>query len=133
VEIRGVMLKMIKYYYYFIFFNAYWSSFDIGENDVPRQNAIFYMSLLEIFFIGGVSFTLHSFDVINNLNLLILGGVAIMLLLNYTTLSKAKFDDKFDEYKFLYKRSKRSRLSLFFAIIIGVGLLNIVGAFLFAS
>ena len=126
------MWRMIKYYYYYIFFNAYWASFDIGESTVPRQNAVFYMTLLEVFFVGGVSFMLSGFGININLNIIILSGVAIVLLLNYLTLSKEIFDNKYDEYEFLSGISKRRRLWLFFSIITGTGLLNISGAFLFA-
>lgn len=126
------MWRIIKYYYYYIYFNAYWSSFDIGESTVPRQNAGFYMSLLEIFFVGGVSFTLSAFGININLNVVIFSGVATVLLLNYFTLSKEIFDNKYGEYEFLSRVSKKRRLWLFFSVVVGTGLINITGAFLFA-
>ncbi|MEP2026642.1 MAG: hypothetical protein ABJH98_15400 [Reichenbachiella sp.] len=132
MEIRVVMLKKIKYYYYYIFFNAYWSSFDIGESTIPRQNAILYMFLWEIFLVTGLSSVLGGIGIITNLNTTILPGVAIILLLNYLVLSKAIFDDKFREYEFLSQKSKRKRLSLFFIIIVSAGIINAAGAFLFA-
>lgn len=125
-------MKIIKYYYYYIFFNAYWSSFDIGENTVPRQNAVFYMSLLKIFCTGGISFLLFSIGAVTNISITILAGVAIILMLNYLLLSKKVFDKKYDDYRFLSKTSRKERLWLFFSVIIGAGILNVIGAFVFS-
>lgn len=126
------MWGIIKYYYYYIYFNAYWTSFDIGEKTIPKQNAGFYMSLLEIFLIGGVAFMFSALGININLNIIILSGVAVVLLLNYLTLSNEIFDRKYSEYEFLSRVSKKRRLWLFFSIIVGTGLINITGAFLFA-
>lgn len=126
------MWRTIKYYYYYVYFNAYWASFDIGESTVPRQNASFYMLLLEIFLIGGISFWFSALGISINLNVIILSGVAVALFINYLTLSKDIFDSKYEEYKFLSKLSKRRRLWLFFSIVLGTGVINITGAFLFA-
>lgn len=104
----------------------------MGEGAIPRQNAVLYMSMLEIFVVGGVTFILAGFGININLNVIILSGVALVLLLNYLTLSKRIFDSKYDEYRFLAGISKRRRLWLFFSIIMLAGILNIFGAFLFA-
>ncbi len=132
VAIDVFMLSRVKYYYYYVFFNAYWASFDIGESTVPRQNAVFYMTLLEIFFLGGVSFILSGLGAAIDLNIVILIGVAFILILNSLTLSKGVFEDKYSEYEFLSGFDKRRRLWLFFSIIIVTGAINIIGAFFFA-
>ena len=126
------MIKKIQYYYYYLFYNAYWTSFDIGEKTVPRQNAVYYMSLLELFLLGSISFGLYSIGVPININISVAVGVAIILLLNHFALSKAKFNDYFNKYKFISKKTRKQRMWLFFTIISFAGALNVFGAFLFA-
>ncbi len=126
------MIKKIKYYYYYLFYNAYWTSFDIGEKTVPRQNAVYYMSLLELFLIGSISFGLYSIGVPININISVAVGVTIILILNHFALSKDKFNDYYNKYKFISKKTRKQRMWLFFTIIALAGALNVFGAFLFA-
>lgn len=90
------------------------------------------MNLLYIFLIGFISFGLCAFGMNTNLNIVILSGIVFALLVNRLTLSKAKFDENYNDYIFISKKDKKQRIVLFFAVIASAGALNTIGAFLFA-
>ncbi len=126
------MGKQLGYYFYYIYFNAYWTSFDVGEKTIPRQNAIYYMFLLQLFFINGISFTLVTLGEVKYPVPILLVEVLTILLINHFALSKAKFNKLNGHFEFISKKPKRSRLKLFWGIIIMAGLINVFGVLFFA-
>ncbi|MDH5475707.1 MAG: hypothetical protein OEX22_08465 [Cyclobacteriaceae bacterium] len=122
----------MKYYYYYIFFNAYWSSFDLGEKMIPRQNAALYMFLLHMFIANGIIFLINSFGVNFDLVILVIAAALAITLFNRIVLTEKTFNKLFKNYEFITEKSKRSRLTLFFVIIGVAGCINILGAMLFA-
>ncbi|MBX2966557.1 MAG: hypothetical protein KF845_10455 [Cyclobacteriaceae bacterium] len=123
-------MSKIKYFYYYIFFNAYWSSFDMGERSVPRQNAVLYMMIIKVFFISGILFLVEKLGVPFNIMYALIIGVTLILILNRLLLSENSFNEKFDEYSFLKGVSKAKRMMLFWGLFGISTMLNIVGVYL---
>ncbi len=122
----------MKYYYYYVFFNAYWSSFDIGERTIPRQNAGLYMFLFQMFTVSGIIFLINGLGANFNLIAFIIGVAFAIILSNRIVFSEKRFNERFKEYEFIASKSKKSRLTLFFIIIAIAGCVNIIGVLLFA-
>lgn len=120
----------MSYYFYYIFFNAYWTSFDIGEKSIPRQNAVYYMTLLEIFILSSISFSISRLGFEFNLVYAIIIGVVLILIMNHFLLSERVFQRKYDEYLFLKEISKKRRMIIFFGLFGMAGILSVVGIYL---
>lgn len=127
------MRDRISYYYYYIFFNAYWTSFDIGEKSIPRQNAIYYMTLTKIFILSSICFLISSTGVKFNLVYAIIIGVVLVLILNHFLLSENIFNRKYDGFSFLKEVSKKRRMILFFGLFGVTAVLNVIGVYLFSK
>ncbi len=112
------MIKKIKYYYYYLFYNAYWTSFDIGEKTVPRQNAVYYMNVIKIFlWISIVNLLAYSEIGIPYMYLFIVGAVIVFLTDHYM-FSKNVFKSYYDEYIFIKQKRKKDRLQVFWITFI---------------
>lgn len=126
-------MRTIIYYYYYVFFNAYWTSFDIGEKSIPRQNAVYYMTLLEIFILSGISFSISRLGFEVDLVYAIIIGVVLVLIMNHFLLSEKAFQGRYDEYSFLKEVSKKKRMIIFFGLFGLAGTLSVVGIYLSAQ
>lgn len=122
----------MTYFFYFIFFNAYWASFDLGESTIARKNAVYYMSLSMIFLLSAFVFGLSNLGFSINLTWCIVIGVAVILIVNHYLLSKEIFDRKYDQFKFIESYSKKKRIIIFFLTIGLAALTNLLCAFIFA-
>jgi hypothetical protein len=126
------LIKM-SYYFYYIFFNAYWTSFDLGRTRVPRQNANYYVMLTSIFFLSGALLTLAGLGVFTfNPTWPFLIGIALIFFIEQLLLSPAIFERRLNEYEFIKDVPKGKRFALFFGILIFAGIFNVFGAFVFA-
>lgn len=123
----------MRYYFYYIFFNAYWTSFDLGQIRIPRQNANYYMILTMIFLLSGLLLNLAGLGILQtNLTWPFLIGVGLILVAEQVLLSKNIVEKRLKSYEFIKAIPKKKRLSLFFGLLIFAGVFNISGAFIFA-
>ena len=123
----------MKNWFYFLFFNAYWASLDLGQTRIPRQNANYYMTLMMLFICGGILLGLGGLRVINfNLTLPLLVGVGVILFIERIFLPKDIIERKSAEYEYIKSFSKRERLFLCFGPLIFAGVINVCGGFVFA-
>ena len=123
----------MRYNFYFIFFNAYWTSFDLGEKRIPRQNANYYMLLVMLFTYSGILFNLVAFEIVHcNMKWPLLAGGAGILGIEWILLSESIFRKRFESYAFIREFSRKRRLFIFFTVLALTALFNIVGAFAFA-
>ena len=121
------------YYFYYIFFNAYWASLDLGQERNPRQNANYYIILTMIFMLSGLLLSLAGLGILqSNLTWPFLIGVGLILAAEQVLLSKNIVEKKLRSYEFIKAIPKKKRLSVFFALLIFAGVFNISGAFIFA-
>lgn len=125
------LFEKISYYYYYLYFNAYWASFDVGEKSIPRQNAIYYMCIVKIFIFVGILFGVASRH--QYLPYFLIVGSGLIALLNHFLLTEDIFKAKFDAYSFLQHTSKRSRLTVFFGLVVLAAMLQLAGVYRWAS
>ncbi len=126
-------MRIIRYYYYYAFFNAYWTSFDIGEKSIPRQNAIYYMTLLKIFILSSISFSISAVGFEFLLVYAIIAGVVLILIMNHFLLSEKIFQRQYADYYFLKGVSKKKRMIIFFGLFVLCGIFSLVGICLSAE
>jgi predicted CDP-diglyceride synthetase/phosphatidate cytidylyltransferase len=125
------MRNKISYFYYYIFFNAYWSSIDVGEKSMPRQNAVHYMAMVKIFVLSTICFSLSSTGIKFNLTYSLIAGILLILTLNHKLLSEKIFKKKYDRYSFLKEKSKRRRMLLFVGLFVISATLSTLAVYLF--
>ena len=122
------MLKIFKYYYYYIFFNAYWASYDLGEKDLPRQNAIYYMSVIKILLIGLLYNIIKLY--VEDLSVLAFIGLGsiIVFLVDHLLFSKKNVDANYTKYLFIKDSKKSKRQILFWSLFITPAMLILLFA-----
>lgn len=95
-------LKVLKYYWWFLFYSAYWTAYNLGEKDEPEGNAIYYFNLLIGFhFFGIVQLILFwGYDFTAEIGV----GVCVLaaLIIPYLAFRKGnRYKTKSEEFKFL--------------------------------
>lgn len=120
----------MNYYIWYLFYSAYWSAYELGEKDSPQGNANYLLTII----LGVNLFTIFQllslFDI--KLPIFYLVGICagIPIFINrYYFLRKKRFNEKFNDFKFLrtptYK--KRRYLLLVFIALCSVLLLALAG------
>jgi len=125
-------MKNIKFFYYYVFFNAYWTSFDLGEKTIPRQNAVYYMNLVGVFILSFCYFATVNLGVSFGFGYIIISGGCLLYIVNLSLFSEKKFQEFYSEFLFLKNYKKTKRYILFFTIAGVPAVLNLVSAFVFS-
>ena len=122
-------MKRILHFYLFLLYNAYWSSIDMGEKHIPKENAILYMVLTKFCLLTGTVYLLKAFSVLDDIKLPTYLVIGIIVLVY--AISLKKFESQVKNYEFISRKKKKNRLQLFFSLISISWLYFIIGLYLF--
>lgn len=116
----------MKYCYFYIFFNAYWSSFDVGEKQVPRQNAMYYMGIMKVLILILIMNTLKGLygELLPFSSYFMIISITVFVF-NYFVFSKKMVDNNIERYKFIEQSKKSKRLMILaipFVILAGLAI-----------
>ena len=111
-------MSKIRYYYYYLFYNAYWTSFDLGEKTIPRQNAVHYMNIVKVFLWVSIVNILMYADISVPYVYLFFAGVITIFFIDYHLLSKNVFKSYYDKYVFIRQKRKGERLRVFWTTFV---------------
>ena len=107
----------------YIFFNAYWSSFDVGERQVPRQNAMYYMGIMKVLILILTMNILKEVygEALPFTAYFLLSSIAVFVF-NYFMFSQKMVDENIEQYEFIKQSKKKKRLMILiipFVIVAG--------------
>jgi hypothetical protein len=124
-----MIFRRITYSWWYLFYSAYWTAFNLGEKEVPESNAIYFFNLLIGFHIFGVMQLLKFFGYDFPIVVLISICVIPALTIPYFSFKRGyRYKARMDEFKFLKGNNKSKTrhilliaLSLWSILFVAIG------------
>ena len=94
--------RKIIYGWWYLFYSAYWTAFNLGEKEEPESNAIYYFNLLIGFHLFGIMQLAKFFG--HNFSITVLISVCVLpaLIIPYLSFKKGgRYKTQIEKFKFL--------------------------------